>query len=168
MSEAPRLRQINVTYVSAEDRLMLKVSTSDEKEYRAWCTRRLTSILLERLEISFEKEVDEKQVVPQAARREAARIKHGGAVEEKAFQQPYQAEPAEYPLGEDGMLVTAFTEKVLESGSMALTLKGSEGKGLTLNLDNRMRHQLYELLNRAVTRAGWFDKTAQSEKPVVH
>ncbi|MEM0953581.1 MAG: hypothetical protein AAGI24_05515 [Pseudomonadota bacterium] len=168
MADAPRLKQINVSYVNAEDRLLLKVSTTDDKEYRAWCTRRLTKVLLERLELSFEKEVDKQQVVPQETRREVARIKHDGEVEEKAFQQPYEAEPTAYPLGEDGVLITALSEKQLLDDTIAISLKGPEGKGLTLNLDNKLRHQLYELISRAVTRADWFDNAAQHEKPMVH
>ena len=168
MAEAPRLKQINVSYINAEDRLMLKVSTTDDKEYRAWCTRRLTKVLLERLELSFEQEVDEKNVVPQETRREVARIKHEGEVVEKAFEAPYEAEPMEYPLGEEGVLITGLTEKQLANNTIALSLNGPEGVGLTLNLDNRLRHQLYELLSRAVSRAAWFDNAVQPDKPVVH
>ncbi len=147
---------------------MVKVSTSDQKEYRAWCTRRLTGVLLERLELGFEKEVDTKQIVPQETRREVARIKHGDQVQEKAFEKPFESEPVDFPLGEDGILITGFTEQPGEGGALALSLKGGAGKGFTINLDDKLRHQFYELLNRACERAKWFDNTVQSSKPVVH
>ncbi len=168
MAEAPRLKQLNVSYVDVEDRIMLKVSTSDDKEYRAWCTRRFTRILMERLESMFEEEVDEAQVVPEETRKEVARIKHGDKVSEPSFQQPYEAEPTEYPLGEQGVLLTTLRYNRLESGMLALNLSDSDGRGVTLNLDQNLRHQLYELFQRGAERASWFDNAAPAAKPVVH
>lgn len=157
MSAAPRLRQLNVTYVEQEDRLLLKVSTSDDREYRAWCTRRYTRLLMDRLESLFEAEVDEQQVVPEEARKEVARMKHGEEVSEESFQQPYQAEPESYPLGENGVLLTSLGYKQLQGDVFAVNLSGSDGLGVTLNLDRKLRHQLYELFRRATERAEWFD-----------
>jgi hypothetical protein len=165
---APQLRQLNVTYVEAEDRLLLKVSTSDNREYRAWCTRRYTSLLLERLESLFESEVDEQQVVPEAARKEVARMKHGSEVSEASFQKPYEAEPESFPLGEEGILLTALRYNQLESGVLTVNLSDGEGRGMTLNLDRKLRHQLYELFRRASGRAGWFEPGGLSVTPVVH
>lgn len=166
MTAAPRLRQLNVTYVEAEDRLLLKVSTSDDVEYRAWCTRRFTGLLLERLESMFENEVDGQQVVPEAARREVAQMQHGSQVREASFQRPYEAQPESFPLGERGILFTKLGYNELAGGVTTLSLGDGEGRGLTLNLDSSLRHQLYELFRRASTRAGWFD--AVPAAPVVH
>ena len=168
MTDSPKLRQLNVSYVETEDRLMLKVSTSDDKEYRAWCTRRFTRLLLDRLEQMFETEVDEQQVVPRETRKEVARMKHDSKVEQNAFQTPYKAEPLEYPLGEEGVLLTTLRYQQMESGVLALSLADPDGKGVSLNLDTRLRHQLYELFERATNRAGWFDNAASPTKPVVH
>lgn len=168
MTDAPRLKQLNVSYVDVEDRLMLKVSTTDDKEYRAWCTRRFTRILMDRLEAMFETEVDEQQVVPQETRKEVAQIRHDSAVEQKAFEQPYEAEPMEYPLGEEGVLLTTLRYNRLESGSVSINLSDNDGKGLSLNMDGKLQHQLYELFQRATRRAGWFDNAAPARKPVVH
>ncbi len=157
-----------MTYVRTEDRLLLKVSTSDSKEYRAWCTRHFTRLLMEHLESMFENEVDEQQVVPEAARKEVARMQHGSEVAEDSFRQPYEAEPDAFPLGEDGILLTQMRYKTLESGAASLNLSGVEGKGITLNLDKNLRHQVYELFRRAAERAAWFDSSPATSAPVVH
>ena len=57
MADTAKLRQVNVTYDQAEDRLLLKVSTSDGKEFRAWCTRRYTRAVMEQFERLFESSV---------------------------------------------------------------------------------------------------------------
>ena len=166
MEESARLTQVNVTYVEAEDRLLLKVSASDNSEFRAWCTRRYTRLLLERLEQLFEDEIDAGQVVPPAARKEVARMQHGGEVAEESFQRPYEANPESFPLGEQGILLTALRCNELESGAVAMSLGDREGRGVTLNLDRKLRHQLYELFQRAAQRAAWFDASPTSA--VVH
>ncbi|MEE4190541.1 MAG: hypothetical protein V2I66_03120 [Halieaceae bacterium] len=174
MSDTAKLRQVNVTYDKAEDRLLLKVSTSDSKEFRAWCTRRYTQALMEQLEALFESEVDEQQVVPKEARKEVARMKHGGEVSEESFKQPYEAEPVSYPLGEEGVLLTTLRYNILESGVVAMNFSDRDGQGMTLNLNHKLRHQVYELFRRACERAAWFEATSLTgatthpDAPVVH
>ncbi len=155
-----KLRQVNVTYDNTEDRLLLRVSTSDGKEYRAWCTRRYTRLLLEQLEKLFESEVDAQQVVPEQARKEVARMKHGGEVAEDSFKQPYEEDADTFPLGEEGVLLTALRYNIQESGVVAMNLSCSDGRGMTLNLNHKLRHQVYELLRRASERAAWFEGTS--------
>lgn len=173
MPDTAKLRQVNVTYVRSEDRLLLKVATADNKEYRAWCTRHFTGVLLEQLEKLFETEVDEHQVVPEETRKEVVRMKHGGEVSEASFKQPYEAEPESFPLGEEGVLLTTLRYNTLESGVVTMNLSNSEGKGLTLSLNHKLRHQVYELFRRASDRARWFEATpggpgTSAGAPVVH
>jgi hypothetical protein len=157
-----------MAYVAEEDRLLLKVSTSDDQEYRAWCTRRFARILLDRLEAMFESEVDKAQVVPQEARKEVAQIKHSSSVSEQAFQKPYEAEPTSYPFGEGGLLLTRLSYRQEDNDMIVMSLGGESGKGLTLNMDHRLRHQFYEIITRACTRAQWFEDLDGSPKAVVH
>jgi len=169
----PQLQQINVTYVDVQDRLLLKVSTSKAEEYRIWCTRRFTRLLLERLEESFEKEMFRPEsaasgAVPGRARREMAQVRHGQAVEEEFFQQPYRAEPTAFPLGEEGLLATTLGYKVLPDNSMQMRLGDKSGTGMTLNLDERLKHQTYELFSRAAERAQWFEPRTPAPASVVH
>lgn len=166
---SPQLRQLNVSYVATEDRLLLKISTSDDQEYRAWCTRRYARLLLDRLEALFENEVvDAKQVVPTEARKQVAELKHSSTVTEQAFQKPYEAEPATFPLGEDGLVLTRFSYREQDNDVAVVTLSGEEGKGLTLNMDNKLRHHFYEILTRACQRAQWFEESDPEAKPIVH
>ncbi len=175
---APQLRQINVTYVDLQDRLLLKVSTSEEQEYRVWCTRRYTRLLLDRLEQSFEKEMFEQtkenaavqpQAVPEQARREVAQMQHKQSVNEQQFQQPYEAQPKEYPLGEQGVLVSTLKYKSTADGIVHMHLADNRGNGVTLNLNEQLKHQVYELFTRAAEKAEWFSGAATATPTgVVH
>ncbi|MEP5763480.1 MAG: hypothetical protein ABJ308_02765 [Halieaceae bacterium] len=163
-----RLRQLNVSYMASEDRMLFKVSTSDDLEYRLWCTRRFTRLLLEQLQGMFAEEATADVAVPAAAREDVTKLKHSQSITEASFQQPYSAEPLEYPLGEQGLLMTTLRHKTLPDGAIALNLCGKENKGVTLNLDENLRHQLYELFSRAAERAKWFEPAALVTRAVVH
>jgi hypothetical protein len=168
---APHLRQINVSYNETEDRLLLKVSSSEDEEYRVWCTRRFTQLLMERLEVSFQQDLPgaTAEAVPQPARREVAQMQHKQAVQEEAFGSPYSAEPEAYPLGEDGLLVTTIKYSGQSNDSAQMHLGDNSGKGVTLNLDKNLKHQLYELLERGAAKAKWFEVTlAPDISKVVH
>ncbi len=164
----PQLRQVNVSYVEVEDRLLLKVSTSDEREYRAWCTRRFTRLLMDRLEELFQEEVGDIAAVPSAARREVAEFQHSKNVAEESFQRPYEAEPREYPLGEEGVLATTLKYKQLADNVVQFHIGDSAGKGFTLRLNQNFRHQIYELFRRATQRAKWFEEADSAVGAVVH
>ncbi len=164
----PQLRQLNVSYIEVEDRLFLKVSTSEDEEYRVWCTRRFTRVLMDRLEETFQTEMPSSAAVPEPARREVARMQHQQSVTEESFEQPYQAEPTGYPLGEDGLLVTSLKYSQQEDKTVQLFLGDNKGVGITLNLNEHLKHQLYELFARATEKADWYAGAASEVSAVVH
>ena len=166
LSMSPQLRQINVSYVDKEDRLLLRVSTSVESEYRLWCTRRFTNLLLDRFDKIFQQEVARTVPAPADARRDVARMQHNLAVSESAFSKPYAAQPTEYPLGEDGLLVTTIKYNRLSAGRLQLQFTDGGDRGMTLSLTEALQHQLYELFRRAAGKAGWFGEVkARSDAP---
>ncbi|MCZ6830900.1 MAG: hypothetical protein O7F73_15190 [Gammaproteobacteria bacterium] len=152
---SPQLRQINVSYIDKEDRLLLRVSTSVDSEYRLWCTRRFTKLLLDRFDDLFQQEVAVTVPAPPQARREVAQMQHNLAVSEEAFSKTYEAQPTEYPLGESGLLVTTIKYNKLSAGGLQLQFTDGGDKGMALNLTDALQHQLYELFLRAAEKAGW-------------
>jgi hypothetical protein len=165
---SPQLRQLNVTYMDVEDRLLLKVSTSDDEEFRVWCTRRFTRLLLDRLEDTFQEDIPTPAAVPQPARREVARMQHKQSVSEESFEKPYEAEPATYPLGEKGLLVTTLKYTPQPDKTVQLFLGTNKGKGITLNLNEHLKHQLFELFTRAAEKADWYAGAPAELSAVVH
>jgi hypothetical protein len=164
---SPQLRQINVSYIDKEDRLLLRVSTSVEAEYRLWCTRRFTRLLLDRLDGLFQQEVAVTVSAPAPARREVARMQHNLAVSEDAFGKAYEAQPTAFPLGESGLLVTTIKYNKLNSGILRLQFTDGGDKGMALSLTEGLQHQLYELFLRASEKAGWFTEDKARPEPVV-
>ena len=162
LSMSPRLRQINVSYVDLEDRLLLRVSTSDDQEYRLWCTRRFTRLLLDRFEDLFQREVAATVAVTPPARRDVAQMQHSLAVSEESFSKPYQAQPTGFPLGKKGLLVTTLRYKKSDQGGLQFQLTDGGDKGMALVLSESLQHQFYELFGRAAQKAKWFVATTGS------
>ena len=164
----PQLRQLNVSYNEAEDRLLLKVSTADDAEYRAWFTRRFTRLLLDKLEGLFEDEVAESPAIPEPARREVAQMQHKQEVDNASFKRGYEAEPSSYPLGEEGLLITVLKYGAVDKDTVQMHLGDKQGKGIPLRLNRSYRHQLYELFLRAAERAQWFEPREATASALVH
>jgi hypothetical protein len=160
---AAQLRQMNVSYVDHEDRLLLRISNSEDQEHRLWCTRRFTRLLLDQFEQEFQNEVVAAAPVPPEARKDVAQMQHSQAVKEESFQKPYEAEPTEYPLGEDGLLVTTLKYGKNDKGVMSMSLSDGKDKSMTVKLNSSLQHQFYELLRRAAEKANWFAPPSASE-----
>ena len=87
---------MNISYNPKEDRLLLKISSKNNDEYRLWLTRRYSGLLLKLFQDEIDKHGGEPRV---ASSDEAKKMYQNGALEK-----PYEAESTNFPLGEDGVL----------------------------------------------------------------
>lgn len=142
------LKQLNISYQPKEDRLLLKVSTSGNSEYRVWLTRRFTSLLLRVLNQQMDKVGGMHAAASSEKTREHFR--------EGAFNQPYD-EPVSsvYPLGEEGILAFRINAGEAPDGTLKLQLLPEEGNGVNFALDKSMLYMLYNLLEQGLTRTDW-------------
>lgn len=144
----PALQQINVSYVPVEDRLLLKVRSSDDSEYRLWLTRRYTGLLLRVLQ-----EQTEQQGGPAAV---ASRPETRGLLKNGAFGQSWvEPESPRYPLGRDGVLGFRIQAGRREDGLLQLQLSPENGEGLSLTLDQSLLYLLSNLLEQGLSQTDW-------------
>ncbi|MEP1028816.1 MAG: hypothetical protein ABJI62_03900, partial [Alphaproteobacteria bacterium] len=61
-----RLHQMTVTYVPTEDRMMLRIATSEKTEYRLWLTRRFIAAMWPALGGQLAQTADLSGLRPQA------------------------------------------------------------------------------------------------------
>ncbi len=152
---------MNISYAAKEDRLLLRVSTSDGEEFRIWFTRRYTGLLLGVLN----KEMDAQGGAPAVGgSQETTKMIKNGALEKK-----YEEKPAsEYPLGEEGVLAFRINTRTLEGGVFALELLPEEGRGLTLNMNKSLLYMFHNILTQGITQAKWGLQTEASVSTKVH
>jgi hypothetical protein len=99
----PRLEQFNAAYDAMQDRVLLRIRSSDGAEYRFWITRRYLSLLWPLLMKMADGFSARKSGDP-IARSTLAELAHGEAVGQADFASQYQ-EGSLFPLGPDPVLL---------------------------------------------------------------
>ena len=152
---ADKLHQFQMAFVAEQDRILLRISTQDKAELRLWMTRRVVRLLWGTL-LKMIKAVPEKDTSIEPHRREAIlQFEHQSAVEQADFKTPFQEAADSYPLGEEGILVARIQISKKPNGAYILKLTPKQGKGVTINLDEKLMHSFMEMLINSSKRAEW-------------
>lgn len=154
LSHPNQLEQFSASYDAMQDRLLLRVRTSDDAEFRFWLTRRFVDLLwpiLMKIADSFS---SRKAPSDPVARGIMAEMAHGEAVGGANFTSQYQ-KGSLFPLGEEPILLAKISVKAKEGNTQTLTLLPQEGQGLNLELDEKLVHVIARLLQEAANGADW-------------
>lgn len=156
MSKPPRLEQFSASYDSSQDRVLLRVRTSDDAEFRFWLTRRYLALLWPLLMQMADDFSARKAPNDPLARSALAELAHGEAVGGANFGSGYR-DGSIFPLGEEPILLARISIKAMQEGSAnrTLTLLPQEGQGINLQLDEKLVHILARLLQEAANAAEW-------------
>ena len=153
------IHQIQIRHDETEDRLLLRLSTTDNCEFRFWLTRRFTRRLWAMLVQMLEWDLAVKQQVNPETRRTVLDIQHEGYSQQanysKAFDEPQQEAPRRLPLGEAPVLLAQAKGKKSENGAQMLGLHPLQGQGIDITLDTRLLHIFTRLLREQVARTDW-------------
>ena len=151
-----RLHQIKLEYRPEQDRILMRLSTSDAQEMLLWLTRRCVRLLWPALLKLAESST---RVVTQAspdARAALLGFEHEKAVGNSDFSTPYEDQIARArPLGSEPVLVSKIQTGLNKDGTYLLSLQPSAGQGLNLNLDDKLLHSVCKLLQSSVSGAEW-------------
>lgn len=153
MSKPPQLEQFSASYDSGQDRLLLRIRSSNDAEFRFWLTRRYLALLWPIL-MKMADDFSAQKTGDPLTRNTLAELAHGEAVGKADFASQYR-EGSLFPLGEQPVLLARITVKPLKGNTQTLTLLPQEGQGINLDLDERLVHVLARLLQQAVVVAEW-------------
>lgn len=149
------IHQIQVRYDELQDRLVLRMSTTDECEFRFWLTRRFVKRLWGALVRLLEQNEVVRQQIDEYVRRAVLGMQHEGFVQQGDFSKEFEERPCRMPLGEEPVLLARCDGGQLEDGSYVLRLHPKRGQGIDMALDARLLHLVCKLLCDGVTRADW-------------
>jgi hypothetical protein len=159
MSET--LEQMNISYSPTEDRLLLRVRSSGEAEFRVWLTRRYANLLLNVLNDQINSEGGIQELA--SSQETLSRLRSG------AFEQAYSPQPKQhYPLGENGVVAFRINTGKTEAGAVNLQLLPEEGQGLNIVLNKSMLYMLYNLLEQGLGQTDWNMALPQGSHEPVH
>lgn len=153
------IHQIQIRHDETEDRLLLRLSTTDNCEFRFWLTRRFTKRLWGMLVQMLEWDRAVKQQVIPETRRTVLEIQHEGYSRQanyaKKFEEPAQEAQRRMPLGEAPVLLAKAKGKKGDNGIQMLGLHPLQGQGIDITLDTKLLHIFTRLLREQVAKTDW-------------
>jgi hypothetical protein len=151
------LSQIQISFSEIEDRFLLRISTTDNEEFRFWLTRRFTShlfpLMLETIQaipdVASQKNNTNRDAVMDFQREQATQ----GA----DFSTPFSVDSQEivYPLGENAVLVVRGTLLQKSENLFNLSLKNSNDMGIDFSFNTDILYLLHKLLQDSLQRTNW-------------
>lgn len=155
------IKQFNASYLIPDDRLLFRISTVDDSEYRFWMTRRVVLFILAATNHLLYKKLEERHT-PEAA---IEMMKFGQEVatagqtdaEGKLIEIPYQA-ANKYPIGVDPILVMDVKCEIAKDGIdnvLMLDLILPAGGIMNLKMAGNTLHSMCALLSQLAEHASW-------------
>lgn len=151
------LEQINLRFDRAEDRLLLRVSTTDHQEHRLWLTRSLVRLWWPKL-------VDQLHRLPPGAgrplpsepgsRSAVQAFEHEAALHKAHFGEPYRSQDVQ-PVQAAPLLVVSLRMSAHSNGDREFRLLPAQGPGVHLRLNPDLLHAFAKLLHEASQATGW-------------
>ncbi len=150
------IKQIQARYDEMQDRVLLRLSTSDDAEFAFWFTRRFTRRFWGLLQKALEQDEPVRQQLDAEARKAVIAMRHEGFLQQNDFSKPFEEREYKRPLGPEPLLVTRADYKPgIEPGTFTLSLHPQQGAGVDLGLNASLLHSICKLLIESVARSGW-------------
>ena len=167
------VRQMSISYLPEQDRVLVRVNTSEDRELQFWFTRRLTLGLAPLME-KIVTETAARQGGPATThlasadpitKKAMADFNRSATIRGADFSTPYQVADASTPLFDKPLLITEVNIKALGGGSLRLhcteKLSGmAQPRTFELALSDTLTHAFMHLLERAVVASQWRSASA--------
>ncbi len=150
-----QLDQIQISFVAGEDRLLLRVSTQNQEEFRCWLTRRFVKAIRPALAQALAAQPRIQTQTDPLAKQELLRFEHEVARQSSDFATPYKGLSRALPLGEAPVLLTRGQIRPQEGGGVTLTLAPDQGGGIDLALNPTLLHSFLALLDQTLLGSDW-------------
>ena len=154
-----QIRQLQIANDHLQDRLILRVATSADEEYRIWFTRRFLRELWPHLAGLIGNQAAPVALAGEMPPAEAA-----------SFEQAFADENATYPLGSTPLLTNEVKCDTLSDGSFNLTFREGRERSFQLALTPDLLQALCAMLRAGAEHAQWnlaldYAPTAASPPP---
>lgn len=157
-----QINQIQISFNPTEDRLLLRMNTSDSTGFQFWLTRRYVKLLWPILLSMLERNEQVSAQQTEQAKKEVLSFQHQEAARKMDYTQQYKEEPGHQPLGTEPVLLSRISVKNLADGQQMLCIHPEDGQGIELILDQTLLHSICKLLQDTVAKAEWDMDLSQS------
>lgn len=163
------IHQLSLTYAQEQDRLLLRVNTTDAQELRLWFTRRmcigfapLFKKIVADMAIKKAPASDQAPAGPldPLAQKAIAEFNAEASLQDADFKTPYKAEAAKLPLGSEPLLVTEIRMTPQPNGQLQIHFSekipnNPTPRSFQIALEPKLTHGLLKLLDQALVISQW-------------
>ena len=162
------IHQLSARYNQEQDRILVRINSTDGTEMRLWLTRRLTLALWPTLNKAVVEHVVRQDggtthLRDEASKKMLAEFQREAVLKDADFSTPYldfQDAPTTLPLGNAPLLVTEVRITPVANGPLKIAfneqLEGqANGRGFQVELAPPLVHGLVQLLKRALQQSAW-------------
>jgi hypothetical protein len=161
------IRQLSVTYLAEQDRILVRINTLAGEEMRLWLTRRLMlglwpllSKLLTKHLLKLEVASSSLDTADEGLKKMLTDFRRDEFLRQADFETPYNENQTQLPLGEDPLLVTDVNAAPLPSGRLRLSFNeqppgGAKPRSFQMEMEPRLMQGLMHLLEQALARSQW-------------
>jgi hypothetical protein len=140
-----QVRQLQIAHDALQDRLVLRVATQADEEFRVWLTRRFLSELWPHL----------AKLLGHAHSNAPLAADVDAIPTPPSFEQAFQDDKATYPLGSNPLLTSEIKVDTLADGSLHLTFREGRERSFELGLTPDLLQALCSMLRAAAEQAHW-------------
>src|SRR6059058_2777292 len=163
-----QIHQMSVTYLPEQDRILMRINTTEGEEMRMWLTRRLmvglwplmSKLLTEHL-LKLESAGASLAGANQELKKMLADFRKEEFLQHADFDTPYKEGQNELPLGEEPLLVTDVDASPLAGGPLRLNFNerpphgDAKPRSFQMEMQPKLMQGLMHLLEQALLQSQW-------------
>lgn len=156
------IHQLSVHHDERQDRLLLRLNTQDQQEFRFWLTRRLTQRLLPAIEqstVRLEAAQPGVAVTDAPSQQLLTELKRDAFLQKADFATPFENRATQWPLGAEPMLITDAHLSIKPGGALEMAFEDksnpAQARSCQLHLQVSLVHGMLHLIRQASEKAEW-------------
>ena len=164
-----QIHQMSVTYLPEQDRILMRINTTEGEEMRMWLTRRLmvnlwpllSKLLTDHL-LKLESAGASLAGADPELKKMLAEFRKEEFLQHADFDTPYEEGQANLPLGEEPLLVTDVDAAPLANGPLRLNFNerppssgDTKPRSFQMEMQPKLMQGLMHLLDQALLQSGW-------------
>lgn len=155
MTGQSSVRQITLTYTPEEDRMLMRIGTSEQSEYKLWLTRRFVRVLWGALMKIMEKESELKKNLVPEIRDAMLAMEHQEALQGADFEQSHVDDNRDLTSNTGPLLVKGGTLTPAKNGLTQLKLDTENGTSINVALNKQLMHAFCHMTITTCFKAEW-------------
>jgi len=156
------IHQLTVHYDERQDRLLLRLNTQDQQEFRFWLTRRMTLRLMPAIQQStlrLEAAQPGVAATDAPAQQLLTELKRDAFLRQANFATPFEDHATQWPLGSPPLLISDVHISIQPGGALDIAFEDksdpAQVRSCQLHLQVGLVHGMVHLIRQASAKAEW-------------